>query len=94
MLFPLLLQMGLGGASADAELDELVEAAEAQILHGQTLVGRYGALLADFCMKPALLTANQGLQVSVLLALTKLMAVNVRFCEDNVSLLFTLLEPK
>lgn len=86
-------QVGMGAVSADAELDRAAEAIEAQLLTGGSLVGSYGDLLARLCMKPVL-GAQPGLQASCLLALTKLMAVDARFCEDNVALLFTMLSKR
>ncbi len=42
-------QLGVGAAAADAELDALKEAAEAEIMAPGGLIGRYAPLVAAFC---------------------------------------------
>ena len=42
-------QLGTGAAAADAELDALKEAAEADLLARRNLVGRFAPLVAAFC---------------------------------------------
>ena len=42
-------QLGVGAAAADAELDALKEAAEAEILAPGGLIGRFAPLVAAFC---------------------------------------------
>lgn len=57
------------------------------------LLGRYGGLLSSLVHLRAFVAPSfpAGLQASALLALTQLMAVDARFCNDNIALLFTLL---
>ena len=43
------VQLGVGAAAADAELDALKEAAEAGILAPGGLIGRFAPLVAAFC---------------------------------------------
>lgn len=42
-------QLGVGSAAADAELDRLKDAAEAEIMARGNLIGRFAKLLSDFC---------------------------------------------
>lgn len=42
-------QLGVGGIAADAELDALKEAAEAEIVSANNLLGCYAPLLAAIC---------------------------------------------
>ncbi|WIA21063.1 hypothetical protein OEZ85_005385 [Tetradesmus obliquus] len=83
--------LGAGSVAADAELDSLAEAAEAQVTSAQQLLGQFGQVLSRFCHFKALLSAPQDLQAAALLALTQLMAVDGQFCSDNAAVMFTLL---
>ncbi|WIA41348.1 hypothetical protein OEZ86_004943 [Tetradesmus obliquus] len=83
--------LGAGSVAADAELDSLAEAAEAQVMSAQQLLGQFGQVLSRFCHFKALLSAPQDLQAAALLALTQLMAVDGQFCSDNAAVMFTLL---
>jgi hypothetical protein len=55
------------------------------------LLGRYGRLLSGYCASKALLSAPEEVVAAALLALTQCMAADMRFCADNVALVFTLL---
>eukprot|EP00775_Hariotina_reticulata_P007726 gene7726-7925_t len=83
--------LGVGSVAADAQLDGLAEAVEAQMMAGDQLLGKYGQLLSSFCHLKRTLEVPQPLLASALLALTQMMAVNSNYCSSNVALLFTLL---
>ena len=84
-------ELGVGSVAADAELDAMKEACEAQILAAQSLLGPYAKLAAAMCRHRALLSVDPTLRASALLALSKLMVVDPRMCEENIQLMFTLL---
>jgi condensin complex subunit 1 len=81
----------VGGAAADAALDALAEAAEAESLaQGGPLAG-HAALLSALCHRRSLLGMPAALQEAALHALGSLAALDGGFCSQNVALLFTLL---
>ena len=83
-------QVGMGAAAADAELDALKETIDREIMSG--LIGSYGSLVQSACRSHStLLSSPSFLRSSALLSLTKLMAVDVRFCKANLHLFFGLL---
>ncbi len=84
-------ELGVGSVAADAELDAMKEACETQILAAQNLLGPYAALVSAICRQRSLLSGDATLRASALLALSKLMVVDPRMCEDNLQLMFTLL---
>ena len=86
-------ELGVGGVAADAELDNMKEAAERQIVNFQNgIVKPFAKLIINTCRHPSFNTADSILKSSALLALTKLMVVDVKICEGNLQLLFTLLQ--
>ncbi|GAB4818223.1 hypothetical protein N2152v2_005269 [Parachlorella kessleri] len=87
-------QLGVGSVAADAELDAMKEASEAQILAMTNLLGPYARVVSAVCHRPVLLSCSLQLRSSALLALTKLMVVDASFCEANLQLLFTLLSKR
>lgn len=84
-------ELGVGSVAADAELDAMKEACETQILAAQNLLGPYAALVSAVCRQRSLLSGDATLRASALLALSKLMVVDPRMCEENLQLMFTLL---
>ena len=84
-------ELGVGSVAADAELDAMKEACETQILAAQNLLGPYAALVPAVCRQRSLLSGDATLRASALLALSKLMVVDPRMCEENLQLMFTLL---
>ena len=87
-------ELGVGGVAADAELDAMKEESDAQLLGARGLLGPYARLVSALCHSRLLERCDPGLRGAALLALTKLMVVDPRFCEDNLQLLFTLLQNK
>lgn len=84
-------ELGVGSVAADAELDAMKEACEAQILAAQSLLGPYSRLVSAVCRQRSLLSGDPTLRASALLALSKLMVVDPAVCEENLQLMFTLL---
>ncbi|KAK9836505.1 hypothetical protein WJX74_001907 [Apatococcus lobatus] len=88
-------QVGTGkSVAADAELDSLKDAVEREIVASGQLIGRWGPLVQQLCHDRNLLMCQADVCSSALLALTKLMVIDAGFCEDNLQLLFTLLQAR
>lgn len=85
-------ELGVGSVAADAELDAIKDACEAQILRSAGLLGPYAKLVSAVCHSRTLLHGDATLRSSALLALSKLMVVDSAACEANLQLLFTLLQ--
>jgi len=86
-------ELGVGSVAADAELDASKEAAEKQLLRSaSSVLAPYARLISALCHSSILLSCDTTLRSSILLALTKLMIVDIDFCEANLQLLFTLLQ--
>lgn len=85
-------ELGVGSVAADAELDAMKDASEGQILAVRNLLGPYARIISTVCHNRSLLFSHPILRSSALLALSKLMVVDARFCEANLQLLFTLLQ--
>lgn len=52
------MQLGVGGAAADAELDRLKESCEAAILARANLIGCFAPLVAEFCIRRCALSST------------------------------------
>jgi len=86
-------ELGVGSVAEDAELDASKEAAEKQLLRSaSSVLAPYARLISALCHSRILLSCDTTLRSSALLALTKLMIVDIDFCEANLQLLFTLLQ--
>ncbi|KAI8101453.1 hypothetical protein M9435_001559 [Picochlorum sp. BPE23] len=86
-------ELGVGGVAADAELDNMKDAAERQIVQfSNSIIKPFAKMVINTCRHPSFHTAEPTLKSSALLALTKLMVVDVKICESNLQLLFTLLQ--
>lgn len=86
-------ELGVGGVAADAELDNMKEMAEKQIVQfNKGIIKPFAKMIINTCRHPSFNTAEPILKSSALLALTKLMVVDVNICEANLQLLFTLLQ--
>lgn len=86
-------QLGVGSSvTEDAELDQLAEQIQRSLLSSTTLVGKFGPLVQALCRDHPAMAADPTLRSSALLALTKLMAVDDAFCEENLPHMFTWLE--
>ncbi len=85
-------ELGTGGVAADAELDNMKDAAEKQITTG--ILKPFAKLVISACHHPSFNAADPTLKSSALLALTKLMVVDVNICEANLQLVFTLLQKR
>lgn len=75
----------------DAQLDAQRERLDTEVLAGSSLLGCFAPVVAAVCASPALLSVHPALRASALLALSKLMAVDAAFCEQNMQLMFTML---
>lgn len=86
-------ELGVGGVAADAELDNMKDLAEKQIVQfNKGIIKPFAKMIINTCRHPSFNTAEPVLKSSALLALTKLMVVDVKICEANLQLLFTLLQ--
>ncbi len=86
-------ELGVGGVAADAELDNMKDMAEKQIVQfNKGIIQPFARMIINTCRHPSFNTAEPVLKSSALLALTKLMVVDVKICEANLQLLFTLLQ--
>ncbi len=85
-------ELGTGSVAADAELDNMKDAAEKQIVQlNNGIIKPFAKMVIGTCHHPSFNTADPVLKSSALLALTKLMIVDVKICEANLQLIFTLL---
>lgn len=85
-------ELGTGSVAADAELDNMKDAAEKQIVQlSNGIIKPFAKMVIGACHHPSFNTADPILKSSALLALTKLMVVDVKICEANLQLIFTLL---
>ena len=64
---------------------------EREIVTGQGYLARFAPLLKHICSSPQLYPCHR-IQNAAVLALCKFMLVSSSLCEDNIQLLFTLLE--
>ena len=86
-------ELGVGGVAADAELDNMKDMAEKQIVQfNKGIIQPFAKMIINTCRHSSFNTAEPVLKSSALLALTKLMVVDVKICEANLQLLFTLLQ--
>ncbi|KAG2488008.1 hypothetical protein HYH03_013445 [Edaphochlamys debaryana] len=82
-------QLGTSQAK-EAQLDAWQDELEAEISFGSSLVGVWGQLISGICRTPDLLGPQYGsLGAAALGALTKLMALDVGYCEANCPVFFT-----
>ena len=82
----------VGGAAASDELaDAMAHLAENDLVLGDTLLGTFAPVLVTICSHPEKYT-DPTLQSAAVLSLTKYMSVSSRFAEDNLQLLFTLMQ--
>ncbi|KAJ3216820.1 Condensin complex subunit [Dinochytrium kinnereticum] len=80
------------GTAEDDFSDMIARIRERELLHGQrSLLAIYGPLIVHIC-KHNLDFNVPILQVMAVLALCKLMCVSSEFCDENLQLLFTILE--
>lgn len=75
----------------DYELELLKEQAESSIVSPGSLIGVFGPVVVHICSNPDVFS-DIGLQASAAVALCKFVCVGSDFCEDNLQLLFTILE--
>ena len=86
-------QLGQTSASADAELDAMREACEAQLVGSSSggVVALFAPLAVGVASTPALLCAHPLLRGAALSCLCRLCALDATFCESQLALIFTLL---
>lgn len=75
----------------DAQLDALQTELEAELLSHRSLVGCWGAVAQGVCSSPLLLGAHEGLASCAVMAMCKLMLLDVECCDVMAPLFFTLL---
>ena len=84
--------MGVVGAEADdAEAEFIRNVCEKEIMYGSTLLATMTPLITSICSNPSKYP-DADLRASASLALSKFMLVSSEFCEQNLQLLFTVLE--
>lgn len=74
---------------AGAEAEKALQFAEAELCHPHSLLGQFGNMTRSITADE---DAPPGLRASAVLCLSKLMCVKESFCEENLQLLFTVLE--
>ncbi|XP_052083099.1 condensin complex subunit 1-like isoform X2 [Mytilus californianus] len=85
-------ELGLAGAAAeDAEVEYIRRICEQEIVTGNNLLGILGPLLVTICQNQTKYSSPQ-LRTAATMAMSKFMMVSSSFCEDNLQLLFTILE--
>lgn len=85
-------ELGLAGAAAeDAEVEYIRKICEQEIVTENNLLGILGPLLVTICQNQTKYSSPQ-LRTAAVMALSKFMMVSSSFCEDNLQLLFTILE--
>ncbi|XP_071146803.1 condensin complex subunit 1-like [Mytilus edulis] len=85
-------ELGLAGAAAeDAEVEYIRRICEQEIVTGNNLLGILGPLLVTICQNQTKYSSPQ-LRTAATMAMSKFMMVSSTFCEDNLQLLFTILE--
>ncbi|KAE8728931.1 putative cytochrome P450 [Hibiscus syriacus] len=88
-------ELGLA-ASEDAILDTLAERAEKEIVCGSSseknLIGECAPFLSKLCRNFVLMQKYPLLQASAMLALCRFMIIDAKFCDENLQLLFTVVE--
>ncbi|OAF71950.1 hypothetical protein A3Q56_00271 [Intoshia linei] len=85
-------EMGLGGAFADDEEYELIRSVtDDELLSDTHLLSFFSDLVKYICSNTTILP-NIILQSNATLALTKFMLTSCNYCQDNLNLLFTILE--
>ncbi|CAL4065931.1 unnamed protein product, partial [Meganyctiphanes norvegica] len=85
-------EMGLTGAVADdMEAEYIRNVCETEIITGDNLLSFIRPLIWSVCSNPSKYP-DPGLQTAATLALSKFMMVSSEVCEDNLQLLFTILE--
>lgn len=84
--------MGVVGAEADdAEAEFIRSVCEKEIVTGNNLLGLFAPALIEICLYPHKYPDTK-LRASASLALAKFMLVSSEFCEEQLQLLFTVLE--
>lgn len=85
-------ELGLVGASAeDDEAEHIRKVCEKEVLVGDTFLALVAPLIVDVCRKQSKYS-DPDLRTAACLALSKLMLLSSEFCDDNLQLLFTILE--
>lgn len=85
-------ELGLAGAAAeDAEAEYIRKICEQEIVTGNNLLGILGPLLVTICQNQTKYNSPE-LRTAATMALSKFMMVSSTFCEENLQLLFTILE--
>ncbi|EUC53540.1 condensin complex subunit 1 [Rhizoctonia solani AG-3 Rhs1AP] len=79
--------------NAEDDIGDMIQSIrEKELLSGpNSLLALYGPMIKEICGTPKTYK-NQILRMSATLALSKLMCVSSKFCEDNLLLLFKLME--
>ncbi|KAF1848262.1 uncharacterized protein K460DRAFT_275461 [Cucurbitaria berberidis CBS 394.84] len=82
----------MAGTTEDDFTDAIAHIRERELLFGpQSLLANFGPLVSDLCANNTSYN-NSTLQAQAALCLAKLMCVSSEYCENNLSLLLTILE--
>ncbi|TKA73932.1 hypothetical protein B0A49_04759 [Cryomyces minteri] len=82
----------IAGTTEDDFTEAIAHIRERELLYGPTsLLSSFGPLVAEICANNTAY-ANKQLQAQAALCLAKLMCVSAEYCEQNLSLLITILE--
>lgn len=82
----------IGGTSEDDFADAVAYIKETELLYGEnSLLAKFGPLAREVCSNN-IKYDNLVLQRSAVLCMEKLMCISSKYCEDNLSLLITLME--
>ncbi|XP_061198116.1 condensin complex subunit 1-like [Saccostrea echinata] len=85
-------ELGLAGAAEeDADAEYIRKVCDVEIVSGDSLLGCIGPLLVTVCTNQSRYS-DPNLRTAATLSLAKFMLVSSDFCENNLQLLFTVLE--
>ncbi|KAK7066921.1 Ncapd2p [Halocaridina rubra] len=80
-----------GAVADDMEAEYIRSICETEIISGDNLLGRTRPLILSVCSNPGKYS-DPYLRTAATLTLSKMMMVSSKFCEENLQLLFTILE--
>ena len=85
--------MGSDAHRQELELDALKNDMETELLAPGSLIGHYAPTISKFCHSLAsFIETPLPVQISLSCALMKLMSIDGVFCQNNIRLIFTLLQ--
>ncbi|KAF8342559.1 non-SMC mitotic condensation complex subunit 1-domain-containing protein [Cantharellus anzutake] len=82
----------VAGSAEDDTADRITKFCDDEMLYGEkSLLGLFGPMIVHICATPKMYK-SPTLRASATLSLSKLMCVSTHFCEDNLMLLFKIME--